>query len=397
MLAAMLLALFSGIGYAWSVFQGPLMDNFGWQLRAISLTFTIQVLVSTISPIFLGRLQKKLGVANYLRIGILVYTLGLLATMFTSSLGYLYIIFGVVVGVGLGMLYPCLMAYSTSLFPDKTGMASGLLACSYGCGAVLWAPFATFLMKSYGVLAVYGILAALFAVVMLPTSFLIKAVPADFKPAPARQKAKRTVAARDYTWKEMLRSASFYILVLALTLGATSGLMITGHAANIMKEGLGYTAEMAALFVGLISVFNAMGRLVFGSLSDKIGRLPMMMVLFLVIGAAMLLLTVANGGLFVACLLAIGAGYGGFTSMISPVCADTFGLKNLAVNYTFFYVSYGLAGVIGPQLASGIKQASGGYSLAFLTVACMSAAGFVLILILQLKKPRAAAAVEEAK
>ncbi len=390
MLAAMLLALFSGIGYACSVFQTPLMNVFDWQLKAVSLTFTVQVLTSTISPVFLGKFQKITGVGNYLRMGIAVYAAGLFATRFTSSIGYFYLVFGVAVGIGLGMLYPCLMAYSTSLFPDETGMASGLLACSYGCGAVLWAPTATFLTKQYGVLVVFAILAALFAAVMFPTSFFIKPVPAEFKPKPEREKKIKIsrASAVDYTWKEMLKNSGFYILVVALTLGAASGLMITGHAANILQEMLDFTMERAALMVGMISVFNALGRLVFGTLSDRVGRYHMMMFLFAVIGCAMLLLTQSGGVVFVVSLLAISAGYGGFTSMISPVCADNFGLKNLAVNYSFFYISYGLAGLIGPQLASGIKTSSGGYNLAFLTVAGMSAVGFLLILFLKVRKSR---------
>ena len=387
MVTAMILALFSGIGYAWSVFQSPLIENFNWDLKSVSLTFTIQVLTSTVSPIFLGKYQKKLGVANYLRLGILVYAAGLFATRFTTSIPYLYVIFGLVVGSGIGMLYPCLMAYGASLFPDKTGMASGLVAGAYGFGAVLWAPTATFLMKQNSVLVVFSILAVIFAVVMLPLSFLLKEVPEEFKLQPSAQKksSKNQPSAVDYTWKEMLQSYRYYILVIVLTLGATAGLMITGHASNIMQENLGFTAATAAVFVGLLSVSNTLGRLILGPLSDRVGRYNTMMFQFAVIGLAMFVLTVSSGVVFVAALLLISACYGGFTSMISPVCADNFGLKYHAVNYTFLYVAYGLAGVIGPQLAAGIKSASGGYTYAFLTVAAMSAVGLALVLFLNIK------------
>lgn len=229
MIAAMLLALFSGIGYAWSVFQSPLMNSFGWELKTISLTYTIQILTSTVSPIILGRFQKKLGIGNYLRIGILIYSAGIAATMLTGSIGYLYLVYGFVVGIGLGMLYPCLMAYSTSLFPDKSGLASGLLAFSFGSGAVLWAPTATFLMRTYSVLTVFGILAVIFAVVMFPVSFLVKTVPEDFVLVPKKKKTGGSIGTSvlDCNWKEMLKSHRYYILVIVLTLGTTSGLMIT--------------------------------------------------------------------------------------------------------------------------------------------------------------------------
>lgn len=385
--AAMLLALCSGIGYTWSVFQKPLMENFEWGLKTISLTFTIQILVSTIAPIFLGKFQKSWGVRNYLRVGILVYVIGLVATMFTSSIGYLYMVYGGVVGIGIAMLYPSLMAYGTTLFPDKTGMASGLLACSYGSGAILWAPIATYFMRHHGVLSVFGLLAGIFAIVMIPTSFLIRNLPKDFnlKPKKVIESSANPVSTKDYTWQEMLKTSRYYILIIALTLGATAGLMIMGHASTILQEVQSFTAEKAALFVGLFSIFNALGRLTFGFVSDRLGRYNIMLLLFAVIGLAMVLLTKSTGSLFIISLLAISACYGGFTSMFSPVCADNFGMKNLTVNYTFLYIAYGLAGGIGPQLAARIKTVSGGYDMAFVIVAGMSVVGFVLILILKAK------------
>lgn len=382
--AAMVLALCSGIGYTWSVFQKPLMENFNWALKTISLTFTIQILVSTLAPVFIGKYQKILGVRKYLWIGMGIYFAGLAATIFTSSIGYLYIVYGVVVGVGISMLYPCLMSYSTSLFPDKTGMASGLLACAYGGGSIIWAPLAAYFTKQYGVLYVFGILAAIFAVVMIPVSFLIEDVPADFNlQSDKKSKTNNAVSVKDYTWQEMLKTGKFYIILIALTLGATAGLMISGHASSMLQEIQKMTPEQAAFLIGFISIFNALGRLGFGLASDKLGRYNIMLVLFTVIGCAMVLLTKSRGMVFNASLLAISSCYGGFTSMFSPICADNFGIKNLSINYAFLYVAYGIAGVIGPQLAAWTKTLSDGYDMAFMAVAVMSAAGFVLTMILK--------------
>lgn len=382
--AAMVLALCSGIGYTWSVFQKPLMENFNWALKTISLTFTIQILVSTLAPVFIGKYQKILGVRKYLWIGMGIYFAGLAATVFTSSIGYLYIVYGVVVGVGISMLYPCLMSYSTSLFPDKTGMASGLLACAYGGGSIIWAPLAAYFTKQYGVLYVFGILAAIFAVVMIPVSFLIEDVSADFNlQSDKKSKTNNAVSVKDYTWQEMLKTGKFYIILIALTLGATAGLMISGHASSMLQEIQKMTPEQAAFLIGFISIFNALGRLGFGLASDKLGRYNIMLVLFTVIGCAMVLLTKSRGMVFNASLLAISSCYGGFTSMFSPICADNFGIKNLSINYAFLYVAYGIAGVIGPQLAAWTKTLSDGYDMAFMAVAVMSAAGFVLTMILK--------------
>ena len=384
MIAAMIMALCAGIGYTWSVFQKPLMEHFEWGIEAISLTFTIQILVSTLAPVFLGRFQKTLGVKNYLRIGAAIYVVGLIATMFTNSIGYLYIIYGVVVGTGISMLYPCLMSYSGKLFPDKTGMAAGLLACSYGGGSIIWAPLAASFIGKHGALPVFGLFAAIFAVVMIPASFLIKEVPDDFRPQIKTIKQEtKALAAEDYTWKEMLKTSRYYIIVIALTLGATAGLMIMGHASTILQEVQSFTPEKAALVIGIISIFNALGRLGFGFVSDRLGRYNVMLLLFAVIGGSMMMLTRAEGIVFVIALFAISACYGGFTSMFSPICADNFGIKNLAMNYSFLYVAYGFAGVIGPQLAARTKAMGDGYNLAFMTVAVLSLIGFCLTLYLK--------------
>lgn len=385
MIAAMIMALCAGIGYTWSVFQKPLMEHFEWTLQTISLTFTIQILVSTLAPVFLGKYQKTLGVKNYLRIGVSIYVVGLIATMFTNSIGYLYIIYGVVVGTGISMLYPCLMTYSGKLFPDKTGMAAGLLACSYGGGSIIWAPLAANFIGTHGALPVFGLFAAIFGVIMIPASFFIKEVPEDFRPEISTKKnGVKTVAAKDYTWKEMLKTSRYYIIVVALTLGATAGLMIMGHASTILQEVQNFTPEKAAVIIGVISIFNALGRLSFGFISDRLGRYPVMMLLFAIIGGCMLLLTRAEGTVFVIALFAISACYGGFTSMFSPICADNFGIKNLAMNYSFLYVAYGFAGVIGPQLAARTKEMGDGYNLAFMTVAVLSLIGFALTMSLKL-------------
>lgn len=390
MIAAMVLALCAGIGYTWSVFQKPLMEQFEWNIQTISLTFTIQILVSTMAPMFLGKYQKTLGVKNYLRVGILIYVLGLIATMFTSSIVYLYLIYGFVVGIGISMLYPCLMSYSGRLFPDKPGMAAGLLACAYGGGSIIWAPLAANFIGKHGALTVFGLFAMIFAAVMIPATFLIKDVPEDFRPVPKKIKivGAGPLAARDFTWREMVKTSKYYIIVVTLTLGATSGLMIMGHASSILQEVQNFTPEKAAVIIGIISIFNAFGRLTFGFISDRLGRYKVMLLLFAIIGGSMLLLTSAGGNVFVLALFAISACYGGFTSMFSPICADNFGIKNLAFNYSFLYIAYGFAGVIGPQLAAWTKTTGSGYSLAFMVVAIFSVIGFVLTLYLQISSSK---------
>jgi OFA family oxalate/formate antiporter-like MFS transporter len=395
--AAMLICLCAGVGYSWSVFQGPRIKKFAWDSGAVSLIFTIQVLMSTLTPPLLGNVQKKLSLNNYLRIGVLFYSGGLVLTMFGTSLAAMYLFYGVITGIGNGVLYTSIMAYSGRLYPDKRGFASGLLACSYGAGSMIWAPLAANIMKSAQVSVVFAVLGVIYVVFIVPAIFFVKEPPADFSPEIKALSAEKAPpkAGRDYTLKEMLTSPVFYVILAAMTLGASAGLMIMGHASPILQEKLGISAVNAAFIIGFISLCNAAGRLGFGMLSDKLGRCNVMIMLFAVIGVAMLLLANAGGALFTAALFFVGACYGGFAAMFSPIAADFFGLKNLRVNYTFLYTAYGLAGILGPQLAVRAK-AAGGYDTAFKVVAVFSLMGICLsIALVRVLKGKKASSLEQ--
>jgi len=287
----------------------------------------------------------------------------------------MYVCYGIIAGIGNGMLYPSIMAYSGRLYPDKRGFASGLLACAYGAGAMIWAPLAAHIMGISDVSRVFAILGGIYIVCILPAAFFIKEPPHDF--CPVSKTTAKTDAAHSYTPKEMLCSPVFYILLIVMTLGASAGLMIMGHASSILQEKLAMSPLYAAFIIGFISLSNAAGRLGFGILSDRLGRCNVMIILFSVIGGSMVALAYFGGAIFITALFLIGACYGGFAAMFSPLSSDFFGLKYLRVNYTFLYVAYGFAGVIGPQLAVRAK-AVGGYNAAFIIIAIFSAVGICL-------------------
>ncbi|MDR2741785.1 MAG: OFA family MFS transporter [Treponema sp.] len=384
----MLICLCAGVGYSWSVFQGPLIGKFAWDPGAVSLIFTIQVLISTLFPPLIGHLQKKISINNYLRLGAFIYSGGLVLAMFASSLGSMYLFYGVITGIGNGMLYPCVMAYSGRLYPEKRGFVSGVLACAYGAGSMIWAPLAAHIMGFSDVSFTFAVLGVIYVVCILPVTFLIKEPPADFLSG-IQITSKANAGGRNYTPKEMLCSPVFYTILIAMTLGASAGLMIMGHASPILQEKLGKSPIDAAFIIGFISLSNAVGRLGFGMLSDKLGRCQVMFILFAVIGGAMIILANTGGFIFTAALFFVGAGYGGFAAMFSPLAADFFGLKNLRVNYTFLYTAYGLAGILGPQLAVRAKS-WGGYEGAFIIVALFCVVGIFLSggLIIYLKKAK---------
>ena len=145
LIAAMVICVCAGFGYAWSVLQNPIVEQFGWSDSGVALTYTIMVLCSTMTPLFFGSLIRRLSTRLVVVIGALLFGAGLFLTGEMARLWQLYLFYGIIAGLGVGFIYPSMMAYVVRLFPDRSGMASGLGTAAYGSGAILWAPTAAYL------------------------------------------------------------------------------------------------------------------------------------------------------------------------------------------------------------------------------------------------------------
>ncbi|MGL5511726.1 MAG: MFS transporter, partial [Sporomusa sp.] len=169
--------------------------------------------------------------------------------------------------------------------------------------------------------------------------------------------------------------------------GCVSGMMIIGHASPIAQEQIGLSPTVAALSVSIIALANTLGRLIWGSVSDKIGRYNTVMIMFIVAAASMFLLRMATGyGLFIVSVCGAALSFGGFLGIFPSITADNFGVKCLGINYGVMFTAYGLAAIIGPRLAAVVKQSSNGdYQFAFLLAGVMSLIGIALTLAISSK------------
>jgi MFS transporter, OFA family, oxalate/formate antiporter len=377
---SVVIAICSGIGYTWSVFQGPLIEHFQWDLTTTSLIFTVQVAMSTLTPIVVGRYQSHLGTRNYLFIGALVYGFGLLGAGFAFNFISFFLVFSVGVGVGIGMLYPCLMGYGVRLIPEKKGLATGMLAGSYGAGAILWAPIAIYLKELYGILSVYKIFGVGFMIIIVLLVMMLRDPDTKYlAETSAKTHKNRSSSGIERNWHEMIHTPRFYMLLGLFAIGTSSGLMIIGHASAILVENLNITATNAAYLVGMMSISNALGPIVWGAISDSLGRYRVLTLLFCIVGLSMLtLFCTHNHAIFIGAIMTTGFAYGGFAALIAPATADVFGSRHVNVNYGFLYISFGLGGVIGPQIAAFTKDIRGDYSLGFLIISLFCIIGIGL-------------------
>lgn len=380
LIAAMVICVCAGFGYAWSVLQNPIVTRFGWTDSSVALAYTITVLCSTMAPLFFGEVIRRLSTRMGVAVGAILFGAGLFATGMIDRLWQLYLCYGVLSGLGVGFIYPSMMAYVVRLFPDRSGMASGLGTAAYGSGAILWAPAATALMEGVGMPRAFQILGILFAVVILAGSLLLSDPPEGFQQAlaPAVQGAAGSGA--DLRRGQMVRTGTFYQMVAIFTCGLVAGVIVISQASPILQQSLGYTSGRAALFVSLFAACNMAGRFLWGSLSDKLGLVNTVGAVFLLCILSMAGLALTGEEAPILVLMGVAAScYGGLASILTPLTARMFGTKYITENYGVMYLVFGLASLIGPCLATSFKaMGEGGYTGAYTTAAVLAAIGLVL-------------------
>lgn len=383
LVAMFIINLCVGSAYAWSVFQKPLIELFKWSTSETSLAFSISLFVIPLAMIVGGRVQPIKGPKFLMFTGGIIFSCGIIAAGYTRSLLSLYLTYGMMSGFGIGFIYGTGISNSVKWFPDKRGLAAGLVAAGFALGAVINAPIANMLVLKYGVLDTFHYLGIGYLVVTLISSQFVSAPPPGYVPEGwIPPVAGVGGVSHDKDWTEMLRDPLFYVLWMMYTIACVSGLMIIGHASPIGQEVIKLDPVTAAFAVSLMALANTGGRVLWGISSDKLGQYPTLVTMF-VLSAVMMALLNYVGSLvpFVLVISVIAACFGGFFAIFPSITADLFGAKNLSMNYGILFTSYGVAAFIGPRLAARVKEINqGDYSVAFYTAAilCVFAIGLTL-------------------
>ena len=272
MIASLLICICAGFGYAWSVLQTPIIAAHGWPDQQVSLTYTVTVLCSTMAPLFFGGLIRRLGTRRCVVVGAVLFGAGLMATGWISGgVWQLYLFYGILSGLGTGFVYPAMMAYVVRLFPEKSGMASGLGTAAYGSGAILWAPVAAALIRSVNLRGTFCILGGAFLVLILLGSPLLVEPPQDLREALCPVSGNAPVQTEGLRRGQMVKTAAFYGMVVIFTCGLVAGVIVISQASPILQNAYGFTSATAAVFVSVFAACNMAGRFLWGSLSDRLG------------------------------------------------------------------------------------------------------------------------------
>lgn len=386
--ASTAILLCTGAVYSFSVFAGPLSSSTGWSMSEIMLAFAINSAIGPIPMILGGYLVDKGYVKWTIALGVLLFASGFYLTGYASSPAMLYLTYGLMAGLGQGFAYSGALSNSLRLFPDKRGLASGILTGGMGFAAVIASPVASSLIQKQDAFFAFRTIGLVYIVVIICAIFFIKAAPSGYQPTDWKAPVQTKQVPANKNWKEMLQSPLFYIIISMFFVGAFSGLMIASQASPIGQSMFGLSAGTAALYVSLYSIANSSGRFIWGSLSDKIGRSQTLLIIYSVIVLALFSLTIIPGQLgFTLGILGLGICFGGVMGVFPSIVMENYGPTNQGVNYGIVFTGYSLAAFFAPKVAVQMAATNNGnYSAAFYVAIALAVVGLLLNLLYMKKK-----------
>jgi len=386
--AALSIHLAIGQAYAFSVFNEPLTRIIGidhqatddWKLTTLGWIFSIGIVTLGLSAALFGKWLEFVGPRKAMFVaaccfggGFLVSALG----VYLHQIIIIYLGYGVLGGIGLGLGYISPVSTLIKWFPDRPGMATGMAIMGFGGGAMIGSPLSVALMdhfksaSSTGVFETFIVMGLGYFVFMLFGAATVRLPPRDWKPAgfTPQTQSQKLITTAQVEADEAIKTPQFYLLWLILFLNVTAGIGVLGQASVMIQEMFkGVTAAAASGFVGLLSLFNMGGRFFWSSLSDKIGRKPTYFIFFL-LGAILYSLIptagrIENIVLFVLGYAIIMSMYGGGFATIPAYLRDLFGTMQVGAIHGRLLTAWSAAGIAGPALVNYIREYQIGHGVA---------------------------------
>ena len=378
--------LFAGILYAWSILKAPFASDFSWGASDLALNFTLAMCFFCIGGLLGARLSKRFGHKLAIISAGLLSALGFILTSFLSgsSVTLLYLTYGVLAGLGIGIAYNVVIATVSAWFPDKKGLCSGALMMGFGASALILGNLADSLFKSdLGWRTTYIILGGAIGAVLLMASLLLKKPAADQalpQPKASKGGSSENFERRDYTSGEMLRRPSFWMAFVCISFLAAVGSSVISFAKDLALS-VNAPESLAVTLVGVLSICNGLGRILTGAVFDAIGRRKTMLLanLLTTCAAGITLLAVSIGSLplCIVGLCLTGLSYGTCPTITAAFTSSFFGMKYYPTNLAFMTFTV-MGGSLIATVSSKVLEASGGYTIPFLMLLVLTAIAFVI-------------------
>jgi OFA family oxalate/formate antiporter-like MFS transporter len=393
-IAGVFLQVALGAVYAWSVFRVPLSKQFGWSISEVTLTFTISIFVLGFAAFFGGLWLNRKGPRVVALTGGALYGVGVFLASFSHSLSWLYLSYGVIGGIGLGLGYIVPVAVLVKWFPDRRGLITGIAVGGFGAGALITAPVATRLIQSVGVLNTFAYLGVAYFIVTIIAGAFMQNPPEGWKPegwSPNALQASQR-AGHDFALGEALKTWQWYALWLLLFLNTCAGISVISQEAPIFQELTKVTAVVAGGMVGIASLGNAVGRVFWAWVSDLITRRATFAVMFVLqVLLFWFLPSITTVAVMTIITFVILMCYGGGFGTMPAFAADYFGPKNVGPIYGLMLTAWSFASAVGPLLIARMRETAGSYRGALHIIAVLMAISIAVPILV--RPPRARSAV----
>lgn len=361
-ITAIIMQLALGSVYAWSVFLKPVIALYHVSRLQANLTFSIVLLALGITAGFGGYLNNRYGPRVIATLGGILYGLGvILATFAAPNIFLLYLTFGIIGGIGVGLGYIVALAMLIKWFPDRRGFITGLAVAGFGGGALITSPIAAALIKSVGVSSTFLYLGIAYLVVIVIVAQFFRTAPDGYVPAGWTPSARQQIyrSRREYTLAEAIRLPRWYVLWLILALNVTAGAAVISVASPLAQKFTGVDVVTAALLVSVIGIFNGAGRLFWGWLSDGITRPFTFLSMFIIQAIVFVFLpSITNFALLLVPVAIIALCYGGGFGTMPAFATDFFGPKNAGTIYGAMLTAWSAGGIVGPILITSFGTTS---------------------------------------
>lgn len=372
--------LILGVLYAWSIISADLIDRLNWTATMTQIPYMVACVIFAFSMIPGGRLQDKFGPHLVLVLSAVLAGIGFIFSgVFLTVLG-LTIFFGVVFGLAMGLGYASPTPAAVKWFEkSKRGLISGIVVSGFGLAPVYVGPLTHNLITRYGIETTFIILGSAFFVILMILAQVIKNPPVGYQtgdPSP-RETVENTSPKVEMTAREVLRTRAFKLLWMMFFFGTFAGLLLIGQLSKIGLEHAGITSPY--LLISVYAVFNFLGRIMFGTVSDRLGRMRTLFLMFMLQVLVYSVFYFLETPLLLAGGVAIvGLTFGGMVTIFPAATADNFGLKNLGFNYGLLITAWGVGGLIGPLLGGLVRDHTEAYLWSFIISAVLSALGAML-------------------
>lgn len=383
--------LFAGVLYAWSILKAPLATEFGWGASQLALNFTLAMSFFCIGGLLGAQISKRAGSRVALIVSGIISASGfiLTASLRDTSVLMLYISYGVLAGLGIGIAYNVLIATVSAWFPDKKGLCSGCLMMGFGASALILGNVANALFNSnLGWRSTFIILGASICVVIVLAGLLLKKPSEDItlpQPKVTKNAGTENFESKDYTSGQMLSRPSFWMAFICISFLAAVGSSVISFAKDLALS-VKAPESLAVSLVGVLSVCNGIGRIITGALFDSIGRRRTMLcangLTILAAGVTLLAVSIGSLPLCIAGLCLTGMSYGACPTITAAFTSSFFGMKYFPTNMAIMTFTV-MGGSLIATVSNKILEVTGGYTITFVMLLSLTAISFILNLFIR--------------